>query len=76
MFTDELHTISIISVIHIHMFISSRASSEEVTQAQTAPLLVSVDTRGYAAVVIAKWGVEQQIMEGAPLSNCLAASPN
>ena len=31
------------------------------TQAQTAPLIVSVDTKGYAAVVIAKWGVQNNI---------------
>ena len=35
------------------------ALSEEVTQAQTAPLIVSVDSKGYAAVVGAKWGVQK-----------------
>ena len=40
---------------------SSSASSEEVTQAQTAPLIVAVDSKGHAAVFIATWGVPTDV---------------
>ena len=51
-----------------------QASSEEVTQAQTAPLIVSPGTKGYAAAVIAKWGVQAKkkprLWNSGPLNLC------